>query len=139
MCVKCTSGLLGRSLRHSFGILSIPQAFQNQSKVKIKVILRRTVSRTLSLGIKPLLGPRTDVCYYQTATVLSMHGVISDDRTDLSFVEVIVSSTCHLYPVILLHEFCYYFCYGHNSVFSLEPIQLYYDLLKYSHYCSVHV
>jgi hypothetical protein len=28
-CVKCTSGLLGRRLRHSFGMLSIPLAFLN--------------------------------------------------------------------------------------------------------------
>jgi hypothetical protein len=28
-CAKCTKGLVGRCLRHSFGMLSIPQAFLN--------------------------------------------------------------------------------------------------------------
>jgi hypothetical protein len=91
-------------------------------------MLRTTVSRPVSLGVKPLLGPRPDISYYQTATVLSMCGVISDGRTDLSFVAAIVSSTCHLYAAILLHEFRYNFCNGHYSVYSLEPIQLYHDL-----------
>jgi hypothetical protein len=34
-CVKCTNGLLGRCLRHLFGMPSIPQAFPNFKKLII--------------------------------------------------------------------------------------------------------
>jgi hypothetical protein len=45
----------------------------------------------------PIWGRRPDFCYCQRTSVLSIWGAHSDERTVLSFVAVIVSSTCHLY------------------------------------------
>jgi hypothetical protein len=69
-----------------------------------KVTLRPTVSRPVALGVK------TSFCYCQTVAILSMWGAFSDERLGLSFVAVIISSTCRLYlqlklAAILLHEF----------------------------------
>jgi hypothetical protein len=44
----------------------------------------------------PIWGPRPNFCYCQTFTILSMWGTLSDEKTGLSFVAVIISCTWHL-------------------------------------------
>jgi hypothetical protein len=48
-------------------------------------MLRPTVSRSICLDVKPLLGSRPDFCYCLTVAGLLIWGALSDDRTDLSF------------------------------------------------------
>jgi hypothetical protein len=52
---------------------------------------RRSAGQTVLVSSQ-IWGPRPDFCYYQTVAVLSMWGALSDERTDVSFVAVIVSS-----------------------------------------------
>jgi hypothetical protein len=85
---------------------SLPQLMTDCLQVKFKVILRPTVSRPVSLGVKPHLGPKTRVLLLSVSD-LSMWGAYSDGRTGLSFVPVIVSSTWHLYLQFYLSAFSY--------------------------------
>jgi hypothetical protein len=58
-------------------------------QVRIKVILRPTVSRSVGQSIlvsSPVWGLRPDFCYCQTFAVLLMWGALFDERTGLSFV-----------------------------------------------------
>jgi hypothetical protein len=48
-------------------------------------MLRSTVSRPVCLGVKPHLGSNPDFYYCQTVAVFLMLGVLSDERTGLSF------------------------------------------------------
>jgi hypothetical protein len=50
-----------------------------QSRVKVKVTLRLTVSQSVSLGVEP------QIYYSLTVTVLFLWGALSDERTGLSF------------------------------------------------------
>jgi hypothetical protein len=53
--VRCTNGLLGRCLRHSFGMPSIPQAFFNFS---VFIIFYRSHGLTLSGGLSCTVSSR---------------------------------------------------------------------------------
>jgi hypothetical protein len=55
---------------------------RNQSQVKVKVTLRLTVSQSVSPGVEP----QPEIYYSSTVTVLFLWGVLSDERTGLSFV-----------------------------------------------------
>jgi hypothetical protein len=112
--------------------------------VKVKVMLRPTLSRPIFLRVKhPFGAPRPDFYYCQTVVGLLMWGALSDERTDLSF---IISASprqrSHIYRLwplaaIWLPEFYYNFCDCHYSVFSLGPIELWDDLPKYRcDYCG---
>jgi hypothetical protein len=71
----------------SLGFLSV-RTCELQSWVKVKVTLRPMVSRPVILGVKPHLGTKT------IFMLLSIWGALSDERAGLSFVAVLVSSTC---------------------------------------------
>jgi hypothetical protein len=45
----------------------------------------------------PLRAQNQIFCYCHTVAVLSILATLSDERTGLSFTEVKISSTCHLY------------------------------------------
>jgi hypothetical protein len=64
----------------------------------------------------PIWGPRPDFCYRQTFEILSRWGALSDERTSLSFVAVIVSSTWHLYSQVYLSAFYIVICQGSGSL-----------------------
>jgi hypothetical protein len=51
------------------------------AKDKVEVILRLTVSQSVSLGVE-----LQDIYYFLTITVLYFWGAVSDERTGLSFV-----------------------------------------------------
>jgi hypothetical protein len=70
-----------------------------QTKVKIKVTLRRTVSRPVCLGIKHPSG----VYFCQTVAGLLMWDALSDERTGLSFARVTVSSNKSVVSTYSLH------------------------------------
>jgi hypothetical protein len=53
----------------------------------------------------PFWDQRPDLCYCQTPEGLWMWGSISDERTGLPFVALIVSSTCHIYLQFYLLAF----------------------------------
>jgi hypothetical protein len=66
-------------------------------KVKSKShYYRRTVGQSVLVS-SPIWGQRQDFCYCQTFAVVSMGGALSDERSGLSFVAVIVSGLSHLY------------------------------------------
>jgi hypothetical protein len=83
-------------LTHSLQLTSTATTLLNCLVRQVKVTLGPSVSRPVLLS-SPIWGPRPDFCYCQTVTVLSMWGALSDERTGLSFVAVIISSTWHLY------------------------------------------
>jgi hypothetical protein len=62
-------------------------------RVKVKVMLRPTVSRQVSLAIKHHLGLRPNFYYCQTVAGLLIWGAVSDERTSLSF--TIVAGSRH--------------------------------------------
>jgi hypothetical protein len=59
-------------------------------------ITTRLVGQAVLVSI-PFWGLGSDSCYYQTVAVLSMWGVLSDERAGPYFTAVKISSTCHLY------------------------------------------
>jgi hypothetical protein len=58
----------------------------------------------------PISGPRPDFCYCQTLAVLLVCGALSDERTGLSFVAVILSRTWHLYLQFYLSAYYILIC-----------------------------
>jgi hypothetical protein len=62
------------------------------TEVKIKVILRPTVSRPVSPGVKPLSGSQDQIFVTLTVMGLLMWGTLSDKRTGVSV--IIVSGPC---------------------------------------------
>jgi hypothetical protein len=56
------------------------------SKVKVKVMLRPTVSRPVCLGVEPHLGLMTSYLLLFDSYGLVFWGALSDERTGLSFV-----------------------------------------------------
>jgi hypothetical protein len=58
------------------------------SLLVVRVILRPTVSRPVCL-IKSNFGPWPDFCYCQALTDLFMRGALSDERTGLSFINIV--------------------------------------------------
>jgi hypothetical protein len=68
------------------------------SQVKVKVTLRPTVSRQACLSVKPHLGPQDQIYVtVKAVAVLLMWGVLSDEKTGLSFV-----------TGIAVHDICIY-------------------------------
>jgi hypothetical protein len=65
---------------------------------------RRSVGQSVLVS-SPIWGPTPDFCYSQTFAVLSMWDDLSDERTGLSFLAVIISSTWHLYLQLYLSAF----------------------------------
>jgi hypothetical protein len=63
-------------------------------------MLRPTVSRPVSLGVEPHLGPKTTFLFLLVAVLLMW--APSDERTGLSFTTVRISSSCHLYLHVYL-------------------------------------
>jgi hypothetical protein len=55
------------------------------TRVKVKVMLRPTVSRPVSWNKAPILGLRPDFNYCQTVSDLLIWGALSDERISLSF------------------------------------------------------
>jgi hypothetical protein len=55
-------------------------------ETQIKVTLRLTVIQSVSLSVEPHLEFMTRYYYCLTVTVLFLWGVLSDERTGLSFV-----------------------------------------------------
>jgi hypothetical protein len=64
----------------------------NLFKDWVKATLWPMVSRLVSLGVKPRLGPKTRFCYCQSVAVLSMWGALSDDRMCLPRSKSVVHS-----------------------------------------------
>jgi hypothetical protein len=54
-------------------------------KVKVKVVTTDGQSASLSWNKAPIWGLRPDLCYCQTVAGMFMWGVLSDERTGLSF------------------------------------------------------
>jgi hypothetical protein len=54
-------------------------------KVKVKVMLRPTVGRPVCLSVEHQSGDHDHILIIQTAAILLMWGVLSDERTGLSF------------------------------------------------------
>jgi hypothetical protein len=73
--------LLNSSTNHEYN-LKIANA---KVKVRIKLMLRPTVSRSVYLGVKQHLAPRQNFCYCQAVANFLMWGAIPDERTDVSF------------------------------------------------------
>jgi hypothetical protein len=53
--------------------------------VKVKVMLRPTVSRPVCLGIEHTFGAQKQICISQTVSGLFMWGALFEERTGLSF------------------------------------------------------
>jgi hypothetical protein len=83
---------------------------------------RRSVGQSVLVS-SPIWGPWLDFCYCQTFAVLSLRGAISDERTGLSFVAVVVSSTWHLYLQVYLSAFYIVICQESGSLW----IYIYYS------------
>jgi hypothetical protein len=66
--------------------------------------LRQKVSRAVSLGVKPQLGPKIRFFYFQTIEVVSMWGAFSDERTSLSFVAMIAVHDIYIYKFTCPHS-----------------------------------
>jgi hypothetical protein len=62
-----------------------PNILTFSTELRVKFMLRPTVSWPVYLGVKPHLGPKTSFYYCQTFVGLLMWGALSDERTDLSF------------------------------------------------------
>jgi hypothetical protein len=60
-------------------------------------------SASLSWNEAPIWGLRPDLYYYQTVAGLLMWGALSDERTDLSFARVTVSSNKSVVSMYNLH------------------------------------
>jgi hypothetical protein len=61
------------------------------SQVKVKLTFRLTVSQSASLGVKPHLGPMTRYLLLCEVTDLFLWGALSDERTGLSFIYVLLA------------------------------------------------
>jgi hypothetical protein len=83
---------------------------RGQVKVKIKVALQLTVSQPLCQGMEPILGLVTryyflsEGCFLKFA-VLSFWGVLSDDRSGLSFVFLCLVICHYLHQLFMVHVF----------------------------------
>jgi hypothetical protein len=79
-------------------------------EVKVKVTLQLTVSQSLCQGIEPILGLVTryyflsEGCFLKFA-VLAFWGVLSDERSDLSFVFLCLVICYYLHKIFTLHVF----------------------------------
>jgi hypothetical protein len=73
-----------RGTHHHISLSQIRNS-PNLVSVRVRVILRPTVSRPVCLGIISIWGLRPDFYYYQTTSCLLMWGALSDERTSLSF------------------------------------------------------
>jgi hypothetical protein len=71
---------------------------------------RRSVGQSVLIS-SPIWAPRPDFCYCQTFAVLRMWGDLSNERTGLSFVAVIVSGRWHLYLQVYLSKFYVVICH----------------------------
>jgi hypothetical protein len=80
------------------------------SRVRVRVTLRLTVSQPVSLGVEPLLGLMTRflVLYIDYCGLCSSWGALSDERVGLSF----VGSLCRLCRLII-------FTLVYNIVYSI--------------------
>jgi hypothetical protein len=78
-------------------------------EVEVIATLGQTVSPLVSLGVKPHLGTRnilmllSDSCSFS-----SIWGVLLDERTDLPFTAVTISSTCHLLVYLQFYISAFY-------------------------------
>jgi hypothetical protein len=64
-------------------------------------------SASLSWNKAPIWGLRPDLYYCETVAGLLMWGVLSDERTGLSFARVTVSSNKSVVSMYNLHFTCY--------------------------------
>jgi hypothetical protein len=92
---------------------------------------RRSVGQSVLVS-SPIWDRRPDFLYCQTAAVLSMWGTLSEERTGLSFVVVIINSTWHLYLHVYLSAFYIDICQGSGSLW----IHIIYSYLQYV--CKIH-
>jgi hypothetical protein len=76
---------------------------------------RRSVSHSVLVS-SSIWGPRLVFCYCQVVVVLSMWSALSDERTDLSFILVIISSTCCLYLQFYMLAFYIVSCQESSSL-----------------------
>jgi hypothetical protein len=93
------------------------------SSVKVKVILRLTISQPVSLGIEhPPGGPWPDIYCSSTVTVLFLWGALSDERMSLSYVHAAGTCQRSLYQVRVPWDSPPYFTVSHSRLpFSSPP------------------